>query len=354
MKKHVNLININQPIGTFYVGKMPVQDLLDIYIVNRRTQEGGIQRELKTKRLKDISSFCSDPDSTFPTPIIIAVKESDKVNLISEHGRFVLEYEDSERFAEIIDGQHRIEGINKAHINEEYELMVVFMFNLEEEEKAYVFSTINSNQEKVSKDLIYDLFELSKTRSPQKTCHEIARIMNSDINSPFYKRLKMLGRIENGTESLSQGTFINHLLKYISSKPNEDMRLIKQKKEIVLNKNLPLQQYFLENKDEVILKILLNYFNAVKEVFPKEWGKPEKFILSKTTGYGALMKAFRKYYFVGLEKKTLAKDFFYEKFILVKEKLDNEGVKLTSEFFASGEKEQKKLAKYFESVLDSE
>ena len=99
--------------------------------------------------------------------------------------------------------------------------MVVVMFDLTEEEKAYIFSTINSNQTKVDKSLIYDLFELSKTRSPHKTCHEIARIMNSDKNSPFYGKLKMLGKKSDKTAILSQGTFVNYLCRLMSNKPNK-------------------------------------------------------------------------------------------------------------------------------------
>lgn len=68
------------------------------------------------------------------------------------------------------------------------------MIDLTEEEKAYIFSTINSNQTKVDKSLIYDLFDLSKTRSPFKTAHYIARNMNTETNSPFKNKLKMLGK----------------------------------------------------------------------------------------------------------------------------------------------------------------
>lgn len=76
----------------------------------------------------------------------------------------------------------------------DFNLPVVLMFNLTMEEKAYVFSIINSTQTKVSMSLIYDLFDLSKTRSFQKTAHEIARSLNKMNNSPFFNRLKMLGK----------------------------------------------------------------------------------------------------------------------------------------------------------------
>ena len=51
--------------------------------------------------------------------------------------------------------------------------------------------------------MIYDLFDLNETPSPYKTCHHIARIMNSDLDSPFYRRLKMLEKREDRLETIS-------------------------------------------------------------------------------------------------------------------------------------------------------
>ena len=101
------------------------------------------------------------------------------------------------------------------------------MFDLTVAEEAYIFSTINSNQRKVDPSLIYDLFDVSTNRSPQKTAHEIARVMNSSTSSPFYNRLKMLGKKASGQDkaSLSQGTFAKSILMLISKKPDEDARL---------------------------------------------------------------------------------------------------------------------------------
>lgn len=39
---------------------------------------------------------------------------------------------------------------------------------------AYIFSMVNLAQTKVSKSLVYDLFEFSKSRSPRKRAHTIA------------------------------------------------------------------------------------------------------------------------------------------------------------------------------------
>lgn len=353
MIRKITMIEITQPVGTFYVGKINSDILVKITKTVRRKGDEGIQRELSDRRAKEISKYCEDPDATFPTPIILAIKEADVISVNKEKGNtdiINIEYNDEKRFAEILDGQHRIEGI-KLNSDKIFEMMIVVMFDITEEEKAYIFSTINSNQTKVDKSLIYDLFELSEERSPQKTCHDIARVLNADSNSAFYQRLKMLGKKGSKNSVLSQGTFVNYLSKLISNKPQQDLIDIKNGIRPAENEKLVLRHYFLEDKDEIILKLLNNYFNAVSEVFEKEWNKPDEYILSKTTGYGALIKAFPKYYDKGVKRKNLSEKFFFEEFIKVKNKMKEEKIELTSSSIPSGEQGQKQLSDIFISCL---
>lgn len=350
MINSIMIMEINQPIGSFYVGKIDSSVLIQISKVIRRSNNSGTQRELQENRVKEIAKYCEDPDATFPTPVVISIK-SDEIELeeMSIKGIFEMKFDGENEIAEILDGQHRLEGIKKSK-DFNTELMIAIMFDLTEEEKAYVFSTINSNQKKVDKSLIYDLFDVSENRSPYKTCHEIARIMNSSKSSPFYNRLKMLGKKNGEMELLSQGTFVTYLLRLISNTPQEDTIDIKNNKKIKENRKLVFRDYFSEGKDNIILKILLNYFDAVKEVFEKEWNSGS-YILTKTTGYGALIKALPAFYEVGREASDLSKDFFKSKFMIAKENMTNENIELTSQYLGSGEQAQNKLANIFKSTV---
>ncbi len=345
MNHKIFLMEINQPVGTFYISKISSDVLVDIANVNRRDGKVGIQRELSRKRTVEIAKYCEDPDATFPTPIILSIRESDVISIKpfkDLDGIFELEFSDRNSFAEILDGQHRVAGIQKA---EDFycELMIAIVFDVTEEEKAYIFSTINSNQTKVDKSLIYDLFELSKDRSPFKTCHEIARIMNSDKESPFYNRLKMLGKKGKKSETLSQGTFVAYLSKLISKTPKQDMIDIKNNNELVPNKKLVLRKYFINDQDDIILKVLMNYFKAVKANFEYEWDNSDEFILSKTTGYGALIKSFPDLFQKGATQRDLSFDFFNNEFKRIKECLKEKGYELTSDNISSGEQGQREL-----------
>src|SRR6185437_15545953 len=87
-----------------------------------------------------------------------------------------------------------------------------------------IFATVNLEQTKVHKSLVYDLFSLARTRSPQKTCHNIAVALDRDRNSALHKRIKRLGFATEGRvfEPITQSTFVESLMPYLSSQPKKD------------------------------------------------------------------------------------------------------------------------------------
>lgn len=349
MNINVNLIKVKQPIGIFYIGALEASTIVKISTVNQRNSSAeGVQRKESQKRINDITNYCNDPDATFPTPIILSVEENDSFNFDGS----CLSFNEKTFKAEVIDGQHRILGLKSSNSIEDFELPVIFMFGLTVEEKAYVFSTINSTQKTVPKSLIYDLFDLFKDRSPQKTCHEIARAFNSEENSPFYNRLKMLGEKKDNLASLSQGTFITHLLRLITSNANKDAIAIKNKEEISDNSNKPLRYYFKKEEDEKIYKILFNLFSAVSIVFSDEWNNPDKYILTKTIGYAGIIKAFPELYRIGLENKRLNREFFIEQFNKVKNYLNNENIELTIDTFKPGALDERRWSEIIKEAIN--
>lgn len=346
--KEVKFIKVEQPIGTFYLTSLKASILAKIATVNRRNESpDAVQREQSESRIKEISKYCGDSDATFPTPIIIAVNESAQIKIDEDSSQFL--FNEDEVIGEVIDGQHRLEGLKMSNHITRFELPVVFMFNLYPEEKAYVFSIINSKQTRVNMSLIYDLFALSTKRSPYKTCHEIARALNKEENSPFHNRLKMLGKKEEGQDlaSLSQGTFIKYLVELISKKPDEDTRKLKREEKLIISENeqkCVLREYFIEGQDTVIYKIILNLFSAVQNTFKEEWSQPDTYILSKAIGFGSIIKAFPEIYKKGVAEQDLSEEFFAEIFMKFKSYLEGKEIDLTSKNFGSNEQARSKLA----------
>jgi DGQHR domain-containing protein len=329
---------IEQPAGTFYLTAMPASEVIRVSRANPRVfdsetliSEGGIQREPSERRIKAIAQYAGTSDAAFPTAVLLAV-DSDKCVL--QDGEISIP---GEGVADIVDGQHRIRGLKMAAEREQFTLPIVIIIDPTEEEKALLFATINGTQTKVPASLVYDLYGVTDSRSPAKTCHEVARTLNSMSESPWYRRLKMLGRKSApGTlETLSQGTFVKFLMPLISLDPVKDRDLIKKKKSPITYPKCIFNQYFREDKDSVICKVLLNVFNSAKKVWPVEWDNPSQFVLTKTLGFSGIMRALPEMVSRGRKRDDLSENYFAAIFEQVKQRMDAEQVSLSSDSFSA-------------------
>lgn len=371
-------IAVTQPVGTFYLTSIKAALLLSIVDILSRdmTEEGQqrVQREYNEKRGKEIASYTCEHNATFPTSIILAaypdcvrVDETDgKLSL----GRFIKNDQAKNDFeeiwepltekslfkiGEIIDGQHRLLGIRRALENSErndirdFELPVVLMLDLSQSDKAYIFSTINSNQRSVSSSLIMDLFGLQEGRSPQKTCHEIAQAFYEWEGGPFEKGLKMLGKRTSAGEMLSQGSFAKYILPLISKNPNEDAKILRKNEigTLAPDPRCPLRQFFIADKNNAIGSILNEYFSAVRNEFGEEWEvSPENYLLRKTVGFSALVKVFVAVWDRNeIKDRKSASEYFRGQAKRFKNNLGSR--KLTSNVFPSSEKGARMIADAF-------
>jgi DGQHR domain-containing protein len=326
---------LNQPVGQFFVGVMPASILRyiaheDIRRLELKSERKyiGIERPLSKERVIEIEKYISTVDATFPNSIIVSMKSENVENIDYERNTVTIKVE--QNTATLIDGLHRLAGFSELNWDG-FELIVSIFFDLEEEDKALIFSTINLKQTKVTKSLVYDLFDLATTRSPYKTSHEIAKTLNY-ADSPFFHRIKLLGvnpKRENNEVIykgvLTQGTFVERLSELITRDAMVDRDRIKKGLPIERFSNekelgLIFRGFFADNQDDVILKIMLNYFEAVRDTFPNEWRNLEN-PLSKTIGYIALMNLLKELGKIGLSQGTLSRNFFLDKLSNAKGKI---------------------------------
>jgi len=344
---------VTQPLGTFYLCVMKASDLLDSVDILRRgiteAERANVQRKLNPKRQAEIANYLTDPDATFPTSVIISAYPE---NLEILEDELKLRFVKGKKFGEVIDGQHRLEGLRRALERggsedlKDFELPVVVMNGLGAEGKAYVFSIINSKQTRVSSSLIFDLFGLAVARSPMKVCHEIGEAFNAREGGPFYRGIKMLGRKESDTELLTQGAFVKYLLELISRNPDEDARREKRKEPLEPDDSLPLRQLYMRGEDAVIAKVMNNYFSGIREEFPEEWTRnPKKYLLRKTAGYVALLMIFKRDWD---ERAAELKDASQEAYRELAKRLreNSKGKEITSTNFGSSEGGAKDLADF--------
>ena len=311
---------VKQPIGEFFVGVLGAQRLCEItdFDIRRMFHERGfetylgIQRPLNPKRVKQIEQYVMTVDACFPTAVVLSV-DGVCATYDEERGALTLSnYQDPEdpeksvlykEIAKVIDGQHRIEGLKK-FTGPHFDVNVCVFVDIDVAQEGYIFSTVNLAQTKVSKSLAYDLFDLARSRSPQKLCHNVAVALDQKENSPFYHRIKRLGVATEGrfNEMLTQATFVEALMPYMSKNPVSDRDLYMrgktpQKAGAKESESLIFRNMMIDGKDMAIADVLWNYFDAVRSRWPKAWDATGRgLILNKTNGFRALMKFLRTAY----------------------------------------------------------
>lgn len=293
-----------------------------------------VQRKTNNSKVEKIAEFLiNDPMAMFPTNIVIAIPKEviDSVNdsidgittvTLNKIVKEELAKEDGDIFLTIIDGQHRIKGIERAiekltaliekkedvKTNSEIllrlmdlELIVTFFIDPILEYQAMIFSTINKTQTKVPENLVFSLFGLTKDDTPQKTSLEVILALNGIDKSPFYNRIKLVGGSYKRGENipLSQATMVKSVLFNICKNQGEsEIERTKERKHLTENQNLQFRKYYSANNDKMIVRIMYSYFSAIRETFIYSNGKPywdfdstpDMNVLQTNVGYLALMK----------------------------------------------------------------
>lgn len=308
----IPVIPVSQQGNTFYIGKFKAKDLLRIATVHVRNPESnrenkyieevtkklggalilssspeGIQRITQLKRLKDIAEYIKS-DGILPSTILISINSKkvdlseDEVDeedfrgfklvpLACQHNIAELHIDAEQVDAFIVDGQHRLAAFAYARENiKNFELPVTIFLEMELPLQAELFSKINGTQKPVNKSLLYDLSEISPSEYGEiKTCHAIAKWFNSN-KSPFYQRIKMVGNDEG---SISQSAFIDALIPFVKKR--------KSRKE---------RAFMSEMTNTERIALLNSYFSTISRLYTSEWSDTKNYILTRTTGFGALMK----------------------------------------------------------------
>lgn len=360
----VRAIRLTQPIGEFFVASIPSKKLCAIsyFDVRRMLKERdvetylGIQRPLSERRVEELEEYVETVDACFPTAVILAI-EGRCAEYDEETGMLTLSNDpnpDGEldpvyyrSIAKVLDGQHRIAGLLK-YEREDFDVNVSIFVDIDIEDQAYIFSTVNLAQTKVNRSLAYDLFALSKAPSPQRTCHNIAVALDRTDKSPLHHRIKRLGSATPGRdgELITQATFVEALLPFITSDPVLDRDILKRGNHLSrptasdLDRH-PFRDFFVSNSDLKIADILFRYFAAVQERWPTAWGTTERgFVLNRTNGFRALMRALMPIYKMVRSVEPVPSK---ETFAKLLEKVELRDEDFTSDRFKPGSSGEKDL-----------
>lgn len=346
----VPVTKVSQPIGDFYVGRISARALLKMsYVEIRRFEEGtqdriaGIQRERSEGRIGEIKKYVNLDYATFPTSIVIAVPEecvtltsfcddSEPVDTdtvlwmtLSPFGRPVDEdYIPLDKIAYIIDGQHRLAGLEGLQPGREFDVNISIFIGASDADKAEIFARVNQAQTKVNQSLVIDLASFYEERGPVKFAHEVVLALNGDAEGPLHDKVKRLGKAAPGKgriQTLAQATVVKPVVDYITSDPESERN--KRYKGLFSSRRAPdawrryiFQPFYDEDDDGGIFACLTNYFSAVRSRWPTSWDDaPTGSVLNRTTGYAALMKFLRPVYVANCSsgeviKESVCRDIF--------------------------------------------
>jgi DGQHR domain-containing protein len=355
-KKYIYLLGnkMEQPIGSLYSSSIEAKVLKDISFTNPRVLVGladngeeiyrGIQRSLSPERVKQIKKYVNEYEfATFPSSIILNfphekvdiynVDVNININSSKEDRNFNIEFEGDgvkgfskmvllifpyeESIAQIIDGQHRMSGF-KDNKNLDFDLPITIFIDQTVEQQAEIFSTINGKQTRVTPSLVYELFGISERPSPYKTAHNIVKVLNGSDESPLKGWFKRLGKANKYYEGyITQSTANQNILKLLcgnAKQVDEDLRTLSRDQKLTIETPFSrtgavLREFYIEDDEISIIKILFNFFSAIKQILPDQWNE-ENSILKKTIGFTALFKVLNELVVEGLKTRTLSKDFF--------------------------------------------
>ncbi len=322
---------LKQPIGELYISKINAYDLFlmsesDIIKLSKNKDSyDGIQREIKNQKVDYIKDYLTSVDATMPNSIILNITKDKIISLTEDE----ITIQTSKDTFSIIDGQHRLKGFENSK-NTLFELSITFFIDLPQEEQSRVFVTINSEQTKVDPSISFYQERKEKHFTPRKMVADLSIMFAKDLDSPWKNKIKLIGKKDELSEDamISLSAFAQRILIYIYNDKKYFNKL--RNKLIKSENNLSLLEseenfggsifwnFYISHDELSLYKILLNYFNVLKDIFKHDWNDTNS-LLTKTTGYNALMTLFKDLFEEGLNKGTLDKTYFYNKLVALKE-----------------------------------
>ena len=239
-------------------------------------QSSGYQRILIPDKLKKIREFVKDDFKVaFPTNLTLVLsneceKRGDNLHIPSKYASI-----------DVIDGQHRLfsyalsseEACEKANL-----IATAIKFNTDDAQEisqhaARTFITINSEQTKVKRDLLYLIaYDVLGDTSPEFIAAKILKECDSR---------ERLSRIFALSAFIKKNRFNQQPIPIISI-VKELSRIAKSEKLAGIRHTLGSQASNLSETEELIQKgieLLEKYFYHVKNIFSDDWGKANSLLM---------------------------------------------------------------------------
>ena len=276
------VVVVAQNARTFYLTMLRARDLIQISyasVRNRDMEEGAVQRLLNPRRIDSIKEFTLS-GGDYPNCIVLNWVDTKK-RLTIANGSILVPIRD--RVAQIIDGQHRVEGIRAAIKAElaigKLEIPVAFYENLTTRECADIFLSINTEQKPVQRSLVFDLYGVASQHVVDPAAvraRDIATQLNEQDDSPFKGLIRLPGKQPSGAAGTrnKQSAGVDLSTVVTSLKP------------LVEEKGIFEQVGVAELQMQT--SALLNYFDVLREWYGGLWTDRDNVFLTAAGFSGAM------------------------------------------------------------------
>lgn len=251
----VPAIQVVQGDREFFLTVLTARQLVAISYVAIRGQseeEGAVQRIFNRERLASLRRYALH-GGAYPSSIVLNWTAADLLNF--DDG--MLAIPEGSRSAQVIDGQHRVEGL-RAAIEEsadvgDAQIPVSIYVGLDTKACADLFLSINTEQKPVPRSLVFDLYGIASETVVDPAAvraRDLAMYLNEDERSPYYENIKMPNQpIRKGGIALSTAV--------AALKPLVEAKGIFEQ---IDASELEIQQ-----------KIVMNFFVALHEKYGDRW-----------------------------------------------------------------------------------
>jgi len=283
MRSHAGpVVVVTQNARIFYLTMMRARDLIQISyasVRNRDIEEGAVQRLLNPRRIDSIKEFTLN-GGDYPNCIVLNWVDT-KQTLRVANGAISVPIRD--RVAQIIDGQHRVEGLRAAikakPVIGKLEIPVAFYEHLTTQECADIFLSINTEQKPVQRSLVFDLYGVASQHVVDPAAvraRDIATQLNEQEDSPFNGLVRLPGKqvTTGGGTGKKQSAGVDLSTVITSLKP------------LVEEKGIFEQVGVAELQMQT--SALLNFFGVLKEWYGGLWTDKDNVFLTAAGFSGAI------------------------------------------------------------------
>ena len=277
------------------VTTLPLHRLKEYVSVDDWTpaNKNGYQRPPVERRLREVAKYVEEEEGILPTSILLATRPGDEYHLQFESTSGV------DGFAEwgmltipdgvtlyLVDGQHRVFGVNRAYEKsgdpefEKYPFPVTIMENVDRYREMVHFNIINTRQRKMPTDIVDRHLVLRQQKEGldmiasgrrgekayfQATATRIVDELN-EADSPWFHEIAIPGV------------------------PGRDNGMVRQHAVVasldpVLKDNWVRAQ---QPMDEHLVRLLCNYWNALRDIWPDAFDDPKAYRVQATVGLYSL------------------------------------------------------------------